>query len=103
MLRFGAARADTGRMPFMQLDRPVFLRQELLGSEAVYEILEEDDELVAAEVVRAPGLPRGMRVKLLAEAARRMERSDHAAPSAAPEPTVPSEAPALRHPRFAAR
>src|ERR1700690_1983723 len=47
-------------MPFALLDRPpCFLRQELLGSEAVYEILEEDDELVTAEVVSAPGLPRG--------------------------------------------
>ncbi|MGD0385300.1 MAG: hypothetical protein ABSB73_04120 [Solirubrobacteraceae bacterium] len=90
-------------MPFMQLDRPCFLRQELLDSEAVYEVVAEEDELVTAEVVRAPGLPRGMRVKLLAEAVRQMERSEHVAPSAVLEPSAPVEAPALRHPRFAAR
>ncbi|MGD1050296.1 MAG: hypothetical protein ABR947_04415 [Solirubrobacteraceae bacterium] len=63
-------------MPFALLDRPSpFLRQELLGSEAVYEILDEDDETVTVEVVRAPGLPCGMHVRLLADAARAMERS----------------------------
>ena len=68
-------------MPFALLDRPpCFLRQELLGSEAVYEILEEDDELVTAEVVSAPGLPRGTRVRLLAKAVRAMERGDRFEP-----------------------
>jgi hypothetical protein len=70
-----------GGMPFALLDRPpCFLRQELLGSEAVYEILEEDDELVTAEVVSAPGLPRGTRVRLLAKAVRAMERGDRFEP-----------------------
>jgi hypothetical protein len=63
-------------MPFALLDAPSpFLRQERLGSEAVYEILEEDEDIVTAEVVRAPGLVCGTRVRLLADAARAMERS----------------------------
>jgi hypothetical protein len=63
-------------MPFALLDAPSpFLRQERLGSEAVYEILAEDDEIVTVEVVRAPGLPRGTHLRLLADAARAMERS----------------------------
>jgi hypothetical protein len=63
-------------MPFALLDAPSpFLRQERLGSEAVYEILAEDDEIVTVEVVRAPGLTCGTHVRLLADAARAMERS----------------------------
>jgi hypothetical protein len=63
-------------MPFALLDAPSpFLYQERLGSEAVYEILDEDDEIVTVEVVHAPGLPCGSHVRLLADAARAMERS----------------------------
>jgi hypothetical protein len=89
-------------MPFMMLDRPVFLRQELLGSEAVYEVIEEGDEIVTAKVVSVPGLPSGMCVELLAEAASQMQRSDLPQPAT----TAPADAPhlrRLRHARFAAR
>ncbi len=65
----------------MPLDRPLFVSQQLLGSEAVYEILEEHDELVTACVVRAPGLPSGMHVSLLARAARAMKRTEIAQPA----------------------
>jgi len=41
---------------------PCFLRHTCLGSEAVYEVLEENDQTVTVEVVRAPGLTAGMRV-----------------------------------------
>ena len=81
-------------MPFALLDRPpCFLRQELLGSEAIYEILEEDDEVVTAEVVSAPGLPRGTRVRLLAKAIRAMERGDRLEPVEPLEPVAPVAAP----------
>jgi hypothetical protein len=92
-------------MPFMMLEHPLFLRQELLGSEAVYEVIEEGDEIVTAEVVSVPGLPRGMRVELLAKAAAGMERSDLPQPLAA-APQAPAEAPPLgrlRQARVAAR
>jgi hypothetical protein len=63
-------------MPFALMDPPsAFVRQERLGSEAVYEVLAEDDDIVTLEVVRAPGLPCGTRVRVLADAARAMERS----------------------------
>jgi hypothetical protein len=91
-------------MPFMLAGSPTyFLRQELLGSEAVYEVVEEGDEIVTAEVVSAPGLPRGTRVELLARAARAMERSQVAKPSVAPQPGASSDAPPLRRARIAAR
>lgn len=68
--------ADSRSMPFALLDAPSpFLRQERLGSEAIYEVLAEDDEVVTVQVVRAPGLPCGTHVRLLADAARAMERS----------------------------
>jgi hypothetical protein len=53
---------------------PCFLRHTCLGSEAVYEVLEENDQTVTVEVVRAPGLTAGMRVRLMAHAAQAMER-----------------------------
>ncbi|MGD0980740.1 MAG: hypothetical protein ABR946_04585 [Solirubrobacteraceae bacterium] len=55
---------------------PCFLRHTCLGSEAVYEVLEENDETVTAAVVRAPGLAAGMRVRLMARAVQAMERLD---------------------------
>ncbi len=68
--------ADDDNVPFALLDAAApLLRQELLGSEAVYEIVGQDGDVVTAEVVRAPGLPCGTRVRLLADAARAMERS----------------------------
>ena len=50
-----------------------FVRQRVLGSEAVYEVLEEADGLVLAEVVHAPGLERGTRVRFVAKAVHAME------------------------------
>jgi hypothetical protein len=38
-----------------------FVRQRMLGSEAVYELLEQGDETSTAVVVRAPGLAAGSR------------------------------------------
>ena len=58
-----------------------FVRQRVLGSEAVYEVLEEVDGVVLAEVVRAPGLERGTRVRLLAKAVGAMERIELAEPA----------------------
>ena len=49
------------------------MRQRVLGSDAVYEVLEEADGIVLAEVVRAPGLERGTRVRFVAKAVRAME------------------------------
>jgi hypothetical protein len=90
-------------MPFMLVEAPTYLlRQELLGSEAIYEVVEEGDEIVTAKVVSAPGLPRGMRVDLLARAARQMERRELTGPPSERQPDAPAgEAPPPR--RFAAR
>lgn len=51
-----------------------FLRQTVLGSEALYEVLDAHGEIVVARVIRAPGLQRGMEVRLLARAAHAMEQ-----------------------------
>lgn len=56
-----------------------FLRHTSLGSEAVYEVLDEDATIVTAAVVRAPGLAVGTRVRLMAQAARAMERLESGA------------------------
>ena len=53
-----------------------FVRQRLLGTDAVYEVLDRGDQLVTCEVVRAPGLIPGTRVSLLAGAVREMARLD---------------------------
>ena len=55
---------------------PSVLRQRLLGSEASYRVLDESDGVVTAEVLSAPGLPAGMRIRLMADALRSMERLD---------------------------
>jgi hypothetical protein len=84
-------------MPFMLVEAPRYLlRQELLGSEALYEVVEEGDEIVTAEVVSVPGLPRGMRVDLLARAARQMERRELTDPRITLEPGASAEPPAPR-------
>jgi hypothetical protein len=59
------ARRDAGR--------PRFVRHSALGTEAVYEIVDEGRELVTAAVVQAPGLAPGTRVRFLARAARAMD------------------------------
>jgi len=50
------------------------VRQRVLGSEALYRVISEEGATVTAEVVRAPGLERGMRLRLMATAVRAMER-----------------------------
>jgi hypothetical protein len=58
---------------------PCFLRHTCLGTEAVYEVLEEDASTVTAAVVHAPGLEPGARVRLMASAAHAMERLENGA------------------------
>lgn len=58
---------------------PCFLRHTCLGTEAVYEVLEEDASTVTAAVVHAPGLEPGVRVRLMASAAHAMERLENGA------------------------
>lgn len=74
-----------------------FVRQSLLGSEAVYEIVDGDDELVTAEVVRAPGLASGTRVRLLTRAARAMERFEPPEPIIAARRNTPSVTAPVQH------
>ncbi|HEY5390077.1 MAG TPA: hypothetical protein VIJ83_05930 [Solirubrobacteraceae bacterium] len=50
-----------------------FMRHSVLGSEAVYEVLEAGEDIVTAAVVSAPGLPAGMEIRLTARDARAME------------------------------
>jgi hypothetical protein len=91
-------------MPFMLVEAPRYLlRQELLGSEALYEVVEEGDEIVTAEVVSVPGLPRGMRVDLLARAARQMERRELTDPRITLEPGASADDASPPARRFAAR
>jgi hypothetical protein len=74
-----------------------FVSQRLLGSEAIYEILDERDGLVTAEVVAAPGLEPGMRLRLTASAACAMERvpAERIAASRSPSPSPRRPAGAL--------
>jgi hypothetical protein len=58
------------------IDGPVLLRHRRLGSEAVYRVLAAGADVVTVEVVRAPGLERGTRMRLTADAARAMEHLD---------------------------
>jgi hypothetical protein len=53
-----------------------FLAQRSLGSRAVYGVLDEHDGIVTAAVMEAPGLERGTHVRLMASAARSMQRLD---------------------------
>ncbi len=59
-----------------QANAKCFLSQRLLGSEAVYELLEEGEETVTVVVVRAPGLTAGSQLRLMTRATRAMERVD---------------------------
>jgi hypothetical protein len=64
-------------MASAQQEHPAYLlRQRSLGSEAVYKVLDETNGIVTATVIRAPGLERGSRVRLLASATRAMQRLD---------------------------
>ena len=53
---------------------PCYLRNRVLGSEAVYEVLSEEDGCVTLAVIHAPGLEAGTRLRILASAAAAMER-----------------------------
>ncbi len=66
------------------------LRRRALGTEAVYRVVAVEGELVEVEVVRAPGLEAGTRVRLALRDARAMEplASDAEAARATPEPAV---------------
>lgn len=69
---------DSGGLAGIRRERPRgagprFVRHSALGTEALYEIVEESRELVTAEVVVAPGLAPGTRVRMLASAAREMD------------------------------
>jgi hypothetical protein len=59
---------------------PRFVRTRMLGTEALYELLDEHDGLVTAEVLDAPGLAPGTRVRMLTAATRAMEAVDPAEP-----------------------
>ncbi len=52
----------------------------MLGSEALYELLERHGDLVTAAVLDAPGLAPGTRVRMLTSATRAMEPVDPAEP-----------------------
>jgi hypothetical protein len=54
------------------------LRLSMFGTDAVYRVRSAEGETVTVEVVDAPGLPRGTRVRLTAAAARAMEDPDPA-------------------------
>ncbi len=78
--KVSARRVDSSGMASELLERPpCFLRHTCLGTEAVYEVLEEDASTVTAAVVHAPGLEPGARVRLMANAARAMERLENGA------------------------
>ena len=62
---------------------PCYLRNRVLGSEAVYEVLSEEDGCVTVEVIHAPGLEAGTRLRILARAAAAMERFEAGTPEAA--------------------
>jgi hypothetical protein len=62
-------------MTMFDLDRRL-VRHTLFGVAAVYAVLEDDGEIVTAEVVEAPGLEPGMRIRLLSSAVRAMEQLD---------------------------
>jgi hypothetical protein len=61
------------------------LRRVVLATESLYRVVALDGSLVAVEVVEAPGLAAGFRLKLTREAARSMHlvREDAAALAAA--------------------
>ena len=52
------------------------VRQRMLGSDAVYLVLDEAEPLVTCEVVAAPGLAPGTRVRLFPDAVRAMAQLD---------------------------
>lgn len=62
------------------------LRHRALGTEAVYRVIAAEGELVEVEVVRAPGLEAGTRLRLTQRDARAMEQISTDAQAARPAP-----------------
>ena len=60
------------------------VRRCALGSEALYEIVAQDGELVTAAVLSAPGLARGTRLRLLAREVDAMESATAAEAASVP-------------------
>ncbi len=52
------------------------LRSSILGTEATYRVISEDGATVTVEVIDAPGLTQGTRLRLMAHAVEAMERVD---------------------------
>ncbi len=69
-------------------DVPVLLRHRRLGTEAVYRVLAVGTNVVTVEVVRAPGLERGTRMRLMADEARAMERLNAGSEAVAATPRL---------------
>jgi hypothetical protein len=67
-------------------------RQEILGSTASYEVVEDLGDIVVVSVREAPGLAPGTRVRLERDALGRMERVD----ASEPAPTVSARRPSIR-------
>ncbi|MGA2924700.1 MAG: hypothetical protein ABSG43_01710 [Solirubrobacteraceae bacterium] len=55
-------------------------RQQVLGSEAIYEVVRSDESLVEVRVRSAPGLDPGFTLRLTRDAIGRMERVDRPEP-----------------------
>jgi hypothetical protein len=61
----------------------VRLRRRALESEAIYTVIAVDGDLIEVEVVRAPGLPAGKRLKFTCRDVRAMEPINASPPSEA--------------------
>jgi hypothetical protein len=86
----GVPRADRKRVaPLLRSRRSGLLRQRMLGSEALYEVLDSRGSLVWARVLSAPGLEPGTRVRLSRQAVRAMERIEPAEAQQRPRPAAP--------------
>lgn len=57
----------------MQITPASVLRHQALGSEALYRVASVEDSLIEVQVVRAPGLIQGTRLRFTAAAAAAME------------------------------
>ena len=70
------------------------LRRRALGTEAAYRVLESVGDVVEVEVIEAPGLEPGTRVRLAARDAEAMHASDAGLLATdTPVPTAPADSP----------
>ncbi|MBV9467234.1 MAG: hypothetical protein JO206_15445 [Solirubrobacterales bacterium] len=60
------------------------VRRVALGTEAIYRVIEASRDTVEVEVVRAPGLPAGRRLKLAARDVRAMQVLESGPPASPP-------------------